>query len=148
MRLLGNSNISAALGTRQELEFVIAIDSDGSKLQQSSVLNMVTFTFDNLINATSLQLMESNEFQHYTYTFPPVDNSSVGIYALAFGEKFIILVSCEAVKHFISQLHVQLYTNACFKLIYICTMFSFTQDTYISQITYVPCYRILCSGKI
>ena len=90
MRLLGNSNISATLGTRQELEFVIAIDSDGSKLQQSSVLNMVTFTFDNLIDATSLQLMESNEFQHYIYISPPVNNSSVGIYALAFGEKSVI----------------------------------------------------------
>ena len=91
MRLLGNSNISAALGTRQELEFVIAIDSDGSNLQQSSVLNMVNFMFDNLIDTTSLQLMESIEFQHYTYTSPPVDDSSVGIYAIAFGEKSMIL---------------------------------------------------------
>jgi len=84
--LISNSNISATLGTRQELEFIIAIDSDGSKLQQNSVLNLVNFTFDNLINATTLQLAEANEFQHYSYVSPPIDNSSAGIYALIFGK--------------------------------------------------------------
>ena len=86
VRLISNSNISATLGTRQELEFVIAIDSDGSKLQQNSVLSLVNFTFDNLINATMLQLTESNEFQHYTYVSPPIDNSSAGLYALMFSK--------------------------------------------------------------
>ena len=75
---MGNSSVSATLGTRPEFEFIIAVDSDGSKVQQNSVLNMVTFSFENSL----LQLTESNEFQHYSYKPPPVDNSSAGVYVL------------------------------------------------------------------
>ena len=92
MRLVGNSDVSATLGTRQELEFIIAIDSDGSTLQQSSVLNMVTFSFDNSVNATLLHLTQSNEFQHYSYTLPPVDRTSQGSYFLTFSKEFSCVV--------------------------------------------------------
>ena len=98
MRLVGNSNVSATLGTRQELEFIIAIDSDGSKLQQGSVLNMVNFSFDNSINVTQLQLVESNEFQHYSYTLPPVDNNSQGSYVLTFSKEFSCSLLCMQIK--------------------------------------------------
>ena len=90
--MLGSSNVSAILGTRPELEYIIAIDSDGSKLQQGSVLNMVTFFFNNSVNSTSLlQLTESNEFQHYSYVLPVIDNSSVGEYLLTSGKKFFVV---------------------------------------------------------
>ena len=95
---MGNSSVSATLGTRQELEFIIAIDSDGSKLQQSSVLNMVAFIFNNSINnATLLQLTESNEFQHYFYIIPPLDNNTEGMYALTFGKNSFVCVDAQTV---------------------------------------------------
>ena len=87
MRLVGSSSVSATRGTTQELEFIIAIDSDGSRIQQSSVLNMVTFTFNNSINGTMLQLTESNEFQHYVYASPPIDNTTEGTYSLNFSKQ-------------------------------------------------------------
>lgn len=90
VRLLSDSNVSATVGTIQEIEYVIAINSDGSKLQQSLLLNMVTFSFNNLVNATMLHLTESREeFQHYFYTSPPLDNSSTGEYILSYGEELI-----------------------------------------------------------
>ena len=92
VRLLSDSNVSATVGTIQKIEYVIAINSDGSRLQQSSLLNMVTFSFNNSVNATMLHLTESLEFQHYLYTSPPLDNSSTGEYILSYGEKLTVVL--------------------------------------------------------
>ena len=94
--MLTDSNVSATLGSRPILEYVIAIDSDGSELQQSSVINMITFFFNNSVNETVLQLTESmEEFQHYLYILPSLDNSSTGEYMLTASEKFIFYVCYE-----------------------------------------------------
>ena len=81
------------MGTIQKIEYIIAINSDGSRLEQSSLLNMVTFSFNNSVNATMLHLTESQEeFQHYLYISPPLDNSSTGEYILSYGEELTVVL--------------------------------------------------------
>ena len=87
VRLVSNSTISATLGTRQELEFVIAIDSDGSKIEQTTISDSLMFSFTNSSQIT-VNLPEPTEldvFQHYVYILSPVDTTLEGMYSVILG---------------------------------------------------------------
>ncbi|XP_065910295.1 uncharacterized protein [Dysidea avara] len=87
VRLVSNSTISATLGTRQELEFVIAIDSDGSKIGQSAISDSLVFSFTNSsqITVDLPEPMELDIFQHFVYMLPPVDTTLEGMYSVILG---------------------------------------------------------------
>lgn len=84
---MSNSTISATLGTRQQLEFVIAIDSDGSKIGQRTISDYFVFSFTNLsqITANLPEPTELDVFQRYVYMLPPVDTTLEGMYSIILG---------------------------------------------------------------
>jgi len=85
LRLVGDSNITATLGSRPEVEFVLAVDSDGVRDFQKNISNFLSFSFTNhdmMKTALSLPQVDPNNFQHYKTVLPSVKLTTEGIYTL------------------------------------------------------------------
>ena len=72
------------------ISIIIAIDSDGTRLRQDNVTNslFLTHTDNNgVVTVVNMDALEQDPvtFQLYHYTFPPVQDSSEGIYTIIAG---------------------------------------------------------------
>ena len=80
------------MASSPDISIIIAIDSDGTRSQQDNVTNSLVFTHTNnsgvVVNVDGLEQDPVN-FQLYHYTFPPVQNSSEGIYSIQSGVQLI-----------------------------------------------------------
>jgi len=83
---VGNSSILATVGSRPVIEFIVAVDSNGIVEFQNNVTNLLTFSFLENSSKEQIQLplpvMDSDNFQLYSYILPPVGISTEGIYML------------------------------------------------------------------
>ena len=87
MRLLGDGNITATLGSRPEVEFVLAIDSDGVRDFQNNIPDFLSFSFTDhnmMETALSLPQVDPNNFQRYKTVLPSVETSTEGVYTLTY----------------------------------------------------------------
>jgi len=84
---VGDGNIMATLGSRPEIEFVLAVDSDGVRDFQKNISNFLSFSFTNhdmMKTALSLPQIDPNNFQHYKTVLPSVNITTEGIYTLTY----------------------------------------------------------------
>lgn len=87
VRVVGNSSILATVGSRPVLKFTVAVDSNGLQEFQRILLS---FTF--LANSSGVQttlpppVMTPDNFQQYSYTLPPVEIDTEGIYTLTIND--------------------------------------------------------------
>jgi len=85
--VVGDGNITATVGSRPEIEFVLAVDSDGVRDFQDNISNFLSFSFTNHdMTKTALRLpqIDPNNFQHYKAMLPSVDITTEGIYTLTY----------------------------------------------------------------
>ena len=85
---MSNWSSVVPLASSPVISIIIAIDSDGTRSQQDNVTNSIVFTHTNnngdVVSVDGLEQDPVNS-QLYHYAFPPVQNSSEGIYAIQSG---------------------------------------------------------------
>jgi len=90
--LLTNQTLVVPLASSPVISIIIAIDSDGTRSQQDNVTNSLVLTHTNNngdeVIVDGLE-QDSENFQLYHYTFPPVRRSDNGTYAVTSGMSLI-----------------------------------------------------------
>ena len=87
LRLLSDTFVNSSAGSRPTLMYVIAVDADGVREQQTSLNSIASFEFVNKngqsFNYTSNfpEFMETF-FQHYSYTLTALEEDDEGNYTL------------------------------------------------------------------
>lgn len=96
VRVVGNSSILATVGSRPVIEFMVAVDSNGVVEFQNNVTSLLTFIFLSNSSQEQIQLplpvMDSDNFQHYSYTLPPVGINNEGLYTLTINGMLAIIM--------------------------------------------------------
>ena len=86
VRVSGNSSILATVGSRPVLVFTVAVDSNGLQEFHNNITSLLAFTFVSNSDQRLVQLpqpvMSADNFQHYSYTLPPLGINTEGTYTL------------------------------------------------------------------
>ena len=90
LKLVSNTSVEASPGTRPILMYVIAVDDDGTMVEQKNLSYFASFQFvnpDSQMSDYNSELTEFIEtsFQHYIYALPVLDEDAEGSYMLILG---------------------------------------------------------------
>jgi len=98
MRLLSDASVKSSVGGRPIIMYVIAVDDDGTREQQSNLSTFASFEFENgdgnPSNFTSnfTEFMEVS-YQYYSYALPVLKEDDEGTYRFVIGY-YINICNC------------------------------------------------------
>ena len=98
-KLLTNATILTPLASSPQISIIVAIDSDGTKKQQSVVSNSLMLASRDDGTFVKKFVQDSGNFQLYHYLFSPLRRSNMGQYIIYSGinisdHTIHILISC------------------------------------------------------